>query len=168
MNSSFFLNIFRFISLFLLQIIIFNNINLFGFVSPFPYVLFIILFPVNGNKSALLISSFLLGLLLDIFSNSGGIHTTASILLAYFRPSIFKFAFGVSYEYQTIKLNDTLTPERFSFLFVAILLHHLVLFILEAFQFSLIFDILLRSITSTALTIIISIIIIYLIKPNKR
>jgi rod shape-determining protein MreD len=168
MNSSFFLNIFRFISLFLLQIIIFNNINLFGFVSPFPYVLFIILFPVNGNKSALLISSFFLGLLLDIFSNSGGIHTTASILLAYFRPSIFKFAFGVSYEYQTIKLNDTLTPERFSFLFVAILLHHLILFILEAFQFSLIFDILLRSITSTALTIIISIIIIYLIKPNKR
>ena len=168
MNSSFFLNIFRFISLFLLQIIIFNNVNLFGFVSPFPYVLFIILFPVNGNKSALLISSFFLGLLLDIFSNSGGIHTTASILLAYFRPSIFKFAFGVSYEYQTIKLNDTLTPERFSFLFVAILLHHLILFILEAFQFSLIFDILLRSITSTALTIIISIIIIYLIKPNKR
>lgn len=168
MNSSFFLNIFRFISLFLLQIIIFNNINLFGFVSPFPYVLFIILFPVNGNKSALLISSFFLGLLLDIFSNSRGIHTTASILLAYFRPSIFKFAFGVSYEYQTIKLNDTLTPERFSFLFVAILLHHLILFILEAFQFSLIFDILLRSITSTAFTIIISIIIIYLIKPNKR
>lgn len=151
-----------------MQIIIFNNINLFGFVSPFPYVLFIILFPVNGNKSALLISSFFLGLLLDIFSNSGGIHTTASILLAYFRPSIFKFAFGVSYEYQTIKLNDTLTPERFSFLFVAILLHHLILFILEAFQFSLIFDILLRSITSTALTIIISVIIIYLIKPNKR
>lgn len=168
MNSSFFLNIFRFISLFLLQIIIFNNINLFGFVSPFPYVLFIILFPVNGNKSALLISSFFLGLLLDIFSNSGGIHTTASILLAYFRPSIFKFAFGVSYEYQTIKLNDTLTPERFSFLFVAILLHHLILFVLEAFQFSLVLDILLRSITSTALTIIISIIIIYLIKPNKR
>jgi rod shape-determining protein MreD len=168
MNSSFFLNIFRFISLFLLQIIIFNNINLFGFVSPFPYVLFIILFPVNGNKSALLISSFFLGLLLDTFSNSGGIHTTASILLAYFRPSIFKFAFGVSYEYQTIKLNDTLTPERFSFLFVAILLHHLILFVLEAFQFSLILDILLRSITSTVLTIIISIIIIYLIKPNKR
>lgn len=168
MNSSFFLNIFRFLSLFLLQIIIFNNINLFGFVSPFPYVLFIILFPVNGNKSALLISSFLLGLLLDIFSNSGGIHTTASIFLAYFRPNIFRFAFGVSYEYQTIKLNDTLTPERFSFLLVSILIHHLILFILEAFQFSLIFDILLRSITSSALTIIISIIIIYLIKPNKR
>jgi hypothetical protein len=147
---------------------VFNNINLFGFISPFPYILFIILYPVNGNKSGLLVASFLLGIILDMFSNSGGIHTTASLLLAYFRPSIFKFAFGVSYEYQTIKLNDTLTPERFSFLLVAVVLHHLVLFIFEAFQFSLLWDILIRTLLSSSITLIICIIIIYLIKPNKR
>ena len=127
MNSSLFFNLFRFIILLSLQVIVFNNINLFGFISPFPYILFIILYPVNGNKSGLLVASFLLGIILDMFSNSGGIHTTACLFLAYFRPSIFKFAFGVSYEYQTIKLNDTLTPERFSFLLVAVVLHHLVL-----------------------------------------
>jgi rod shape-determining protein MreD len=168
MNSSLFLNIFRFISLLTIQIIVFNNINLFGFISPFPYVLFIILYPVNGNKSGLLIASFLLGLILDMFSNSGGIHTTSCIALAYFRPAIFKFAFGVSYEYQTIKLNDTLTPERFSFILVSVLIHHLILFILEAFQFSLFWDILIRTLLSSVLTIAICIIIIYLIKPNKR
>jgi hypothetical protein len=130
--------------------------------------LFIILYPVNGNKSGLLVASFLLGIILDMFSNSGGIHTTASLLLAYFRPSIFKFAFGVSYEYQTIKLNDTLTPQRFSFLLVAVVLHHLVLFIFEAFQFSLLWDILIRTLLSSIVTLIICIIIIYLIKPNKR
>ncbi len=168
MNSSLFLNIFRFIFLLAIQIIIFNNINLFGFISPFPYVLFIILYPVNGNKSGLLIASFFLGLTLDIFSNSGGIHTTACLALAYFRPAIFKFAFGVSYEYQTIKLNDTLTPERFSFILVSVLIHHLTLFVLEAFQFSLVWDVLIRTLLSTVVTIIICIIIIYLIKPNKR
>ena len=168
MNSSIFLNIFRFFIFLTLQIIVFNNINLFGFISPFPYVLFIILYPVNGNKSGLLITSFFLGMILDMFSNSGGIHTTACLTLAYFRPAIFKFAFGVSYEYQTIKLNDTLTPERFSFIMVAVLLHHIVLFILEAFQFSLFWDILIRTILSSILTIAICIIIIYLIKPNKR
>ena len=146
----------------------FNNINLFGYISQFPYILFIILYPVIGNKSGLLVASFLLGIILDMFSNSGGIHTTASLLLAYFRPSIFKFAFGVSYEYQTIKLNDTLTPERFSFLLVAVVLHHLVLFIFEAFQFSLLWDILIRTLLSSIVTLIICIIIIYLIKPNKR
>ncbi|MEY4432407.1 MAG: hypothetical protein RLZZ44_537 [Bacteroidota bacterium] len=168
MNSSLFFNIFRFFILLTLQIIVFNNINLFGFISPFPYVLFIILYPVNGNKSALLAASFFLGIILDMFSNSGGIHTTACITLAYFRPAIFKFAFGVSYEYQTIKLNDTLTPERLSFIVVAVLIHHITLFILEAFQFSLFWDILLRTLLSSLLTIAICIIIIYLIKPNKR
>jgi rod shape-determining protein MreD len=168
MNSSLFFNLFRFIILLSLQVIVFNNINLFGFISPFPYILFIILYPVNGNKSGLLVASFLLGIILDMFSNSGGIHTTASLLLAYFRPSIFKFAFGVSYEYQTIKLNDTLTPERFSFLLVAVVLHHLVLFIFEAFQFSLLWDILIRTLLSSIVTLVICIIIIYLIKPNKR
>jgi len=168
MNSSLFFNLFRFIILLSLQVIVFNNINLFGFISPFPYILFIILYPVNGNKSGLLVASFLLGIILDMFSNSGGIHTTASLLLAYFRPSIFKFAFGVSYEYQTIKLNDTLTPERFSFLLVAVVLHHLVLFIFEAFQFSLLWDILIRTLLSSSITLIICIIIIYIIKPNKR
>jgi hypothetical protein len=103
-----------------------------------------------------------------MFSNSGGIHTTACLILAYFRPAVFKFAFGVSYEYQTIKLNDTLTPERFSFILVSVLIHHLTLFILEAFQFSLFWDILIRTLLSSVLTIAICIIIIYLIKPNKR
>ena len=168
MNSSLFFNLFRFIILLSLQVIVFNNINLFGFISPFPYILFIILYPVNGNKSGLLVASFLLGIILDMFSNSGGIHTTACLFLAYFRPFIFKFAFGVSYEYQTIKLNDTLTPERFSFLLVAVVLHHLVLFIFEAFQFSLLWDILIRTLLSSSITLIICIIIIYLIKPNKR
>lgn len=168
MNSSLFLNIFRFFILLTIQITVFNNINLFGFISPFPYVLFIILYPVNGNKSALLVASFFLGIILDMFSNSGGIHTTACITLAYFRPAIFKFAFGVSYEYQTIKLNDILTPERFSFIVVAVLIHHITLFILEAFEFSLFWDILLRTLLSSLLTIAICIIIIYLIKPNKR
>jgi hypothetical protein len=103
-----------------------------------------------------------------MFSNSGGIHTTACLFLAYFRPSIFKFAFGVSYEYQTIKLNETLTPERFSFLLVAVVFHHLILFIFEAFQFSLLWDILIRTLLSSIVTLVICIIIIYLIKPNKR
>ena len=168
MNSALLVNILRFILLLAVQIAIFNNMNFLGFIMPLPYILFIILYPVNSNKSALLLSSFLLGLTMDLFSNSGGIHTTACLILAYYRPYIFKFAFGVSYEYQTIKLNEALTPERFSFILLAVIIHHFTLFILEAFQVSFIFDILIRTLLSTIFTIISCIIIIYLIKPNKR
>lgn len=168
MNSTLLVNIFRFILLLAVQIIVFNNMNFFGFVSPFPYILFIILYPVNGNKSGLLIASFLLGLVMDMFSNSGGIHAASCLALAFYRPYLFKFSFGLSYEYQTVKLNDILTPERFSFILLSVLIHHFVLFVLEAFQFSFFWDILLRTALSTVFTIIICIIIIYLIKPNKR
>jgi len=168
MNSTLLLNISRFILFLAVQIVIFNNMNFLGYIIPLPYILFIILYPVNGNRSGLLLASFLLGLTMDFFSNSGGIHATACLILAYVRPTIFKFSFGISYEYQTIKLNDVLTPERFSFILMSVVIHHVTLFILEAFQISFFWDILLRTVLSTAFTIISCIIIIYLIKPNKR
>jgi rod shape-determining protein MreD len=168
MNSAFFVNIFRFILLLAVQIIVFNDMNFLGFISPYPYVLFIILFPVNGNKSGLLAASFFLGLCMDMFSNSGGFHTAACVILAYYRPYLFKFAFGLSYEYQTIKLNDILTPERFTFILLAVVIHHITLFTLEAFKFTLILDVLLRTALSSIFTLIICIIIIYLTKPNRR
>jgi len=168
MNSTLLLNISRFILLLAVQIAIFNNMNFMGYIIPLPYILFIILYPVNGNRSGLLLASFLLGLTMDLFSNSGGIHATACLVLAYMRPTLFKFSFGVSYEYQTIKLNDVLTPERFSFIMMSVIIHHITLFILEAFQVSFFWDILLRTVLSTVFTIISCIIIIYLIKPNKR
>jgi len=168
MNSAILGNIARFILLLAAQVLIFNRIDLFGFINPFPYILFIILYPVNGNKSGLLLASFFLGLMMDMFCNSGGVHAVACLILAYFRPSIFKFSFGLSYEYQTVKLNDVLTPERFSFILIAVVLHHSILFILEVFKISFLFDILLRTIMSSIFTIITCVIIIYIIKPSKR
>ena len=168
MNSALLINIARFILLLAAQVIIFNNINFLGYINPFPYILFIILFPVNGNKYGLLLASFFLGVLMDMFCNSGGVHAAACVLLASVRPSIFKFSFGLSYEYQTVKINDTLTPERFSFILISVIVHHITLFILEVFTFEFVWDIILRTLVSTVFTLIICILTIYLIKPSKR
>ena len=168
MNSALFINIIRFILLLAAQIVIFNNINLFGYINPYPYILFILLYPVNSDRSGLLIASFCLGLVVDLFSNSGGIHAAACLILAYVRPTFFKFAFGLSYEYQTVKINDKLSPERFTFIFISILTHHLILFLLEYFKFSFILNALLRTLVSTIFTLIVSILIIYIFKPNKK
>jgi rod shape-determining protein MreD len=167
-NSALLFNIARFILLLAAQVVVFNNINFLGYINPFPYILFIILYPVNSNKTGLLVASFLLGLTVDMFCNSGGVHAAACLVLAFLRPYIFKFSFGLSYEYQTVKLNDVLTPQRFSFILVAVILHHFILFLLEIFQVSFIFEILLKTILSTVFTIIVCIVIIYLIKPNRR
>jgi len=168
MNSTVLINIARFILLIAVQVIIFNNICLFKLATPFPYILFILLYPINNNRSIFLITSFLLGLSLDFFANSGGIHAAASLVLAYLRPSFFKFSFGLSYEYQTIRINDRLSPERFTFLFISVITHHIVLFLLEYFKFTFILEALLRIVTCTVFTLIVSILIIYMFKSNKR
>lgn len=167
MNNVLILNIFRFIFLIILQVFIFNNINFGGYINPYPYILFILLYPIDANKNLFLIASFLLGLVMDMFMNTGGVHATACLSLAYFRPTILKYTFGLSYEYQTVKIADKINTERFMYLLVSILLYNSILFSLEIFNFNFIWSILARIVFSTILTLLISIIIIYLIKPNK-
>ena len=167
MNNSI-LNSIRFVVFLALQVLIFNNINLFGYLNPYPYILFILLYPVNSNKSVLLLASFTMGILLDMFCNSGGIHTISSLILAYVRPTLFKFSFGLSYEYQTVKIADKISPERITLLLLAIFIHHFILFFFEYFRFDLIFTVLLRTLFSTLFTFIICLLTIYLIKPSNR
>ncbi|MFN3756432.1 MAG: rod shape-determining protein MreD [Flavobacterium sp.] len=169
MNSNLLLsNSVRFVLLILFQVILFDHISFLKYVNPYPYLLFILLYPVNGNRMGLLLSSFFLGLFIDMFNDSGGVHAAASVILAYLRPEFFKFSFGLSYEYQTVKINARLTPERFSFLLISILTHHITLFFLEIFRFSFLIDILLRTLFSAIFTLILCIMIIYMFKPVKK
>ena len=161
-------NILRFLALLFFQVALFNKINFLGFVNPYPYILFILLYPSEGSKSTLMTFSFLLGLLLDMFLNSGGVHAAASVILAYYRPVFFKFSFGLSYEYQTVKMLGRLTTERFTFLVITILFHHFLVFLLEAFSFSLILDVGIKTLSSMVFTLLLCILIIYLFKPVKK
>jgi hypothetical protein len=168
MNTTVIINILRFIALLAVQVVVFNRLDLFGYINPYPYILFIILFPVNGNKAVLLLSAFFLGLLQDMFCNTGGPHAVACVTLAFLRPAFFRFSFGVSYEYQTIKINDRMSPERLIFILLSVITHHLILYLLEVFRFSLILDAMVRTLFTTIFTLIICIITIYLIKPAKQ
>ena len=77
MNSNFILNSVRFVVLLIIQIFVLNQINFGGWINPYVYILFIILYPINSNKFGFITASFFLGLVMDIFSDSGGVHSTA-------------------------------------------------------------------------------------------
>ena len=112
-NNEVLTNIIRFLGLIFLQVFLLNNINLGGYINPYLYIIFIILFPLDGNKGLLIFLSFLLGLSVDIFEDSGGIHAAACAFIAYIRPVVLKYSFGVSYEYNSINLKKAETRERF-------------------------------------------------------
>jgi rod shape-determining protein MreD len=74
-----------------LQILIFRNMDLLGFINPHFYLLFILLLPFETPKWFILISSFLLGLSIDLFTNTIGMHAAASVFVAYSRPVLLQF-----------------------------------------------------------------------------
>lgn len=129
------INIVRFILLVFLQVFLLNNINLGGYINPYIYILFILLYPSDGNKTLLIFLSFLLGLSVDIFEDSGGVHAAACTFVAYIRPVILKYSFGISYEYNSVKLEKAALTEQLVYIASIIILHHFVMFALEIFSF---------------------------------
>ena len=134
MNSLLFSNIIRFIALVLLQVLICNQMNFLGSISPYIYVLFILIYPVKNNRLSFIFISFVLGILIDIFMDTGGAHAAASVTIAYMRPVFLKFSFGAAYEYQAIKFNDADLLPRVIYFTLLILIHHFILFILIIFD----------------------------------
>lgn len=136
------------------QIFIFNNLNVFGYINPLPYVLFLLVFPFTANRSLFILIAFLTGLTMDMFGNSGGIHAAACLVLAYVRPLVLRATYGVSYEYNSVKLSKGSFYERIVFISILVLVHHLVFFSLEVFNVSSILYILKKTLLTSVGTII--------------
>ncbi len=120
----------------LTQVLIFNNLGFMGYINPMVYVIFFYWYPIKGNGAFFLLISFMLGLLIDIFSDTMALHTLASVTVAYARPVIMRFVFGVNYEFQNFSFKNTTKIQRATFLGLLILVHHLIFFALEILSIS--------------------------------
>ncbi len=149
------INIVRFIVLLFLQVLLLNNINLAGYINPYLYIFFILMYPLDGNKGLLIFLSFLLGLSIDIFEDSGGVNAAASAFIAYIRPVVLKYSFGVSYEYNSVKFKKADPMERLTYIASLVFAHHFVMFSLEIFSVNHILLLLKSTLFSGIFTIII-------------
>jgi len=168
MNNVITANTIRFIILLLVQVVICNNINFFGYINPYIYIIFIFLFPIKENRLVLLLVSFILGMLVDMFSDSGGVHAAAAVSLAYIRPVLLKTSFGLLYEHHSIKFSTTNIGSLITYVAFGTVLHHFILFSLEVFNISSILLILQKTLFSSIFTIILSVLIIILFSRNQK
>ena len=150
MNSIFSVHTIRFIALVFIQVLILNHINFLGYINPYIYILFIAFFPVKNNRIILILLSFLLGLTIDMFLDTGGIHAGACV---------FKTSFGMIYEHQTIRFNTVEFGSKLTYFTLLTVLHHIVLFSLEIFSISKILLILQKTLFSSIFTILLIVIV---------
>ncbi len=150
-------NFSRFFVLIFVQVLILNNIELGGYVNPYIYVLFIILLPVEIPGGLLILFSFFIGLGVDMFSNSMGLHAASSVFIAFCRPFLLKrIAPREGYESEVSFSVKKMGMQWFiTYASIMVLIHHFVLFFLEIFRFEEFFSTLLRMFLSALVTMVL-------------
>ncbi|MFT5860185.1 MAG: hypothetical protein ACI865_002293 [Flavobacteriaceae bacterium] len=161
----------RFAFFVLIQVLILNQVEL-GFGTQIMiYPLFVLLLPVNLNVFLLLFLSFALGLSIDAMSNTYGLHASALLVVAFFRPIIFKLTaprdgYEQIYATNIYTMGGAWTVKTLGLL---LLIHHFWFFLLELFKLDEILYLIQKTLLSLPLSFGICILLQYLfIKKPKE
>lgn len=147
---------FIFVLMIVLQIFIFNNIQVSGYINPQVYVFFILVLPINIRGSVLLLLAFGLGLIIDAFTDTLAIHALSSLLMAFFRPAVLRI-FSDNPDPEDMASPSYYSPGTVSLVLYSLILvfiHHSTLFFLELFRFNELLQTLSRSLISSAITML--------------
>jgi rod shape-determining protein MreD len=125
-----------FIAFWLAQALVFNHIHLFGFATILLYVYFVVMFPRNYPRWAILLWSFSLGLCVDMFSNTPGMAAASLTLVGFIQPYLLELflpreaAENMKTSLATLGLIKFLTLSA-----ILVFIHCLLFFTLESFTF---------------------------------
>jgi rod shape-determining protein MreD len=157
-----------FLILMILQLLIFNNIELSGYVNPYIYVMFILVLPVAIPSWILLILAFLTGFVIDLFSGTIGVHSFATVMAGFVRPWILSLNVTAEASESDMSPSSYRSGLRWFMIYVVtvVFIHHLALFFVEVFSFRNFFHTLLRVLLSTAVTTFF-IVLLDFIRPHR-
>jgi rod shape-determining protein MreD len=163
-------NIIRLIFLVLFQVTILNYVALGGYINPYLYVMFILMLPFETPKWLLLISAFVLGISVDMFSDTAGIHAAACVFMAFARPGVLNLVSSrQEYEPGIQPIIRDLGFKWFiSYTLILVVIHHFLIFYLEVFSFREFFQTFFRAVLSIMFTMLLLILSQYVMYRPKK
>lgn len=165
-----YIHIFRFFLFVLAQGLIVGQLD-FGFgIHPMIYPLFILLLPFDMSAIPLMIIAFVTGVSVDFFMNTFGLHASAAVIMAYFRPELFKL-FSPRDGYESFRQPSVADLGYKWFISVSslmVLIHHVWFFFLEYFRLSDVLYVLQKTFLSGVLTVLIFLLIQIIFFKNQR
>ncbi len=173
MNSNILIQALRFIGLVLIQVLVLRRLMLewqnFAWFNVFIYPLFLFLLPFSTPRWGQLLLGFFLGLCIDMFYDSPGVHASACVFLAYIRPYIL-FSIKPRAGYSTT-FKPTMRSQGVGW-FVQYASILLILFLLwyhsvVAFSFVYIGDILLRTFFGYIFSLAAIMLLMYIFNPKE-
>ncbi|MFO7827023.1 MAG: rod shape-determining protein MreD [Bacteroidales bacterium] len=162
--------LFNFILLVFLQVFILNNIQFSGYINPYIYVVFILTLPFEIPKWLLLVLAFIMGITIDIFSHTIGMHSSATVFMAFLRPFVLEIiAPRDGYESETYPQLKYYGGSWFlKYTAILVFAHHLFLFYIEVFRFSDFFATMTRAILSSIFSIFLILIGQYFYRRDTK
>lgn len=143
-----------FASLVLIQTLVLNYVQFSGYINPYIYVLFVLLLPISIPHYALVLCGFSIGLMVDIFSNSPGMHTSATTFIAFIRPYVINLISARDMDKNDFPgVAQYGLPWFLSYAAILVFFHHIFFFYVEAFTLSGFFLTFLRSILSSVFSV---------------
>lgn len=148
-----------FVILALLQVLVLNNIHYLRLATPFVYLYCLLKIPVGVSRSQVLFFSFLLGFVIDMFSNTPGMHASACTFAGFLREPLIRLMHGKDLPIGIYPSFYTFGYKGFfRYVLLFVLIHHLALFFVEALSFFDSYFLLLRigaSVLTTVLLIMV-------------
>ena len=146
----------RYIVVMLLQVLLFDQLQLWGVCHPYIYVLCLLMMPITLPHSMDMMIGAAVGLMMDVFCNSLGIHMAACVLLMLIRP----YLLGVIVNDKD-RLNEQINLRTIGwealirYTVLLVLAHHLTVFTLAAWNWNYIGFVLIETAVSSAVTILV-------------
>lgn len=141
--------------LIVLQVLVFNQISIFGFATPFLYIYFLLKLPVGRNLFYVISIGFLLGFIIDVFLNTPGINAAATTTVAAFRHILLRLFFTKEEADEYIPSISNAPGAFFKYTLVAVIIHLTVIYSLESLSLFNLEILLIRWSSSIVLTVII-------------
>lgn len=158
---SFIILLARFIGLLLLQVLVLDRLLLHGFLTPYLYVLMVLSLPFTFPTAGAMGIGFIMGISVDLFLNTGGMHALAMVLLAYVRPTIIRILRPPEgYDPDDRPTLASMGPSWFlTYAAVCVALHHFIYFTVEILSFSFLLYFLKKWLITTLATLTLIVIV---------
>ncbi len=157
-----------FFFLLFIQVFILNNILLLGDINPYLYIVFVFLYPIKKERFLFLFICFLLGLFIDFFSDSGGIHAFATLFIAYIRVFFIRVFFKkTAIDFPFFNLQEESFGKVFNYTVILTLTHHFLLFSFANFSFQNSTTVITNTILSGVFTLILFFLGTFIFRKKK-
>jgi len=160
-----------FVVLLLVQALILNRIEMTALsINPMIYIFFLMQIPFDTPKIVGLVLGIVLGLCMDLLSQTSGVHTAACLALAYIRPALL-FRLRGREEYDkggAPSVNEFGTKWVLIYTMIMVLIHHTIYFMVTLFSFQSFKITLLRIILSSVFSGVVIFLIMIGFYKNKN